>query len=335
MVRFGILATLLMASAAPAAPGHGSPRYKITGSLRGPDSRWDLLTVDAARRRLYMARTGGVTAIDLNRARVVPTLVKTELAHGVALVGTSRVVVATSENDASLIWFDGPTGRQLGRTTVGKEPDGVVYDPATNAVVSINGDDLTIVDAVTRKVVGSVPLEGEPEFGVVDGSGRLYDNIRDRAEIAVVDLRSHRVAGKYALKNCQEATGLAYDRPSNLLISVCGNGVTKFVRADTGAEIASIAVGGGADAVILDTKRRIVFIPSGHSGTLSIISLEDASDPKLVQVVKTPIGTRTGAVDPVTGAVYLPSAMFVPVKGSEWPAVKAGTMKFLVLTPSR
>jgi DNA-binding beta-propeller fold protein YncE len=282
-----------------------------------------------------MARTGGVTAIDLNRGRVVPILVKTKLAHGVALVGTSRVVVATSEDDASLIWFDGATGRELGRTSVGKEPDGVVYDPATNAVVSINGDDLTIVDAATRKVAGSVPLEGEPEFGVVDGRGRLYDNIRDRAEIAVVNLRSRQVVGKYALKNCEEATGLAYDRASNLLISVCGNGVTKFVQADTGDEIASIPVGGGADAVILDSKRRIVFIPSGHSGTLSIISLEDASDPKLVQVVKTPIGTRTGAVDSVTGAVYLPSAMFVPVNGSEWPAVKAGTMKFLVLTPSR
>lgn len=40
-----------------------------------PDACWDLLSVDAARQRLYMARVGGGTAIDLRSGAVTPTLV--------------------------------------------------------------------------------------------------------------------------------------------------------------------------------------------------------------------------------------------------------------------
>ena len=308
-----------------------SPAFRVIKSIDGPDSRWDLVTIDGARHRLYMARVGGVAAIDLLSDKVSPNLVSANLIHGVALVGSSSMVVASNAHENAIVWFEGSTGDVLGQTKVGKDPDGVVYDPATQSVVSVNAKDLTIVSVAARKVVASVLLRGEPEFAVVDGNGYLYDNLRDRHEIVVVDLRKRAVVKHYPLTQCEEPTGLAYDPPSSLLVSVCGSGMAKIISAIDGHDVASIKVGAGADAVILDSARRLVFIPSGHSGTLSVITLQDPSAPQLVQTLTTKVGTRTGALDPDTGRVYLPSAEFQPAQRGEWPNVIPGTMKFLVV----
>lgn len=307
--------------------------YAVTGSIKGPDSRWDLLTIDPARHRLYMARVGGVTAIDLQTGRVEPTLVSAKLAHGVALIGDSGMVAASSADTNSLLFFAGQTGAVAGETKVGAEPDAVVYDPATRTIVAVGAHDLTIVDPATRKVLATVPLQGDPEFGVVDGKGLLYDNIRDLHEITVIDLRLRKVTGHVPLAGCGEPTGLAYDTRSGLIVAVCGSGVVKFVRASDRREVASIPVGEGADAVILDERRQVVFIPSGHSGTLSIISVADAGHPRVIQTLRTQIGTRTGAVDPATGRVYLPSADFKPAVHGPWPDVVPGTMRYLIVSP--
>ncbi len=333
-VSLAIFALVNIVGGAPQAMAQ--PPYAITARLKGPDSRWDLMAADTASRRLLLARVGGVTSIDLTSDIVTDTLVAIKVAHGATPIPRSTLAVATSETTNSLVWFEGATGKRVGTTPVGEEPDGVIYDPTTRKILSLNAHDLTIVDPLTRKAVGHMPLPGEPEFGAVDDRGNLYENIRDQNRIAVVDLRKRKITRSISLKGCKEPTGIAYDKASGLIISVCGSGLAKIMNAATGREIASIPVGEGADAVILDERRRTVFIPSGHSGTLSIILLVDPRHPALVQVLPTKIGTRTGAVDPATGMVYLPSAEFAPPSpGVDWPGVVPGTMSILVVARGR
>lgn len=323
MIRLCLIFAAL--AAAPQLPG-----YQVQKTFPGPDARWDLLSVDAARHRLYMARVGGVTAVNLTTGVITPLLIAMPVAHGVVPVGNTGIVAASSETENALLWFDGVSGKIVDTTPVVVEPDGVVYDAATASVVVIGAHGLTIVDAASHRTRRTVALAGEPEFGVVDNHGLLYDNIRDLHEIAVVDLRRGVVVRHIPLTGCAEPTGLAYDGTTGWLISVCGSGIVKIVAAASGSEVASLAVGAGADAVILDAVRRKVFVPSGHSKTLSIIAL--TAHPAIVQTLPTPLGTRTGAVDSTTGRVYLPTADFRPAK--PWPTVVNGTMKFLVVAPS-
>src|SRR5262249_3359826 len=77
-----------------------------------------------------------------------------------------------------------------------------------------------------------------------------------------------------------------------------------------------LRVGAGPDAVILDTRRELAFIPSGGSGTLTVISLRNPDQIRELHETATRRGTRTGALDPETGRLYLPSARFVPRPGS-------------------
>ncbi len=329
----GALCALVCAHPATAA----ETGYRIVGSLKGPDSRWDYLAVDAGRRRLYMGREGGIAAVDLDSGKVTDTLVAAKVVHGVAVVGKTGQVVAADVEGQSLMVVDGATGRVRARVKVGEEPDSVVYDPSTKHAVSLNegGKSASVVDLARLKVVATIPIGGQPETAVADGAGLLYDNVRDKNEIAVISLRRQRVVRRLSLPGCVEPTGLAFDREGGLLVSACGNGVVKIVRARDGADLATLHVGEGPDAVLFDTHRRMIFVPSGHSGTLSVIALRQDGFARVVQTLTTKRGVRIGAVDPSTGQLYLPSADFAPMKpGAEYPEVIPGTVRILIVSPN-
>jgi DNA-binding beta-propeller fold protein YncE len=143
------------------------------------------------------------------------------------------------------------------------------------------------------------------EFPVADGAGRVFDNIETTGEIAVIDVKNRMVSGRLKFNGCETPSGLAYVSASKLLIAACGNGVAKIIQADTGKEVASVAIGHGPDAVIYDPFRKMAFIPCGTEGLLEVISLADQKHISVVQHVQTQQGSRTGTVDPSTGRVYL------------------------------
>ena len=310
--------------------------YRVADSIKGPDFRWDYLSVDAVARRLYMGRAGGVTSIDLDSGKVTPTLLVSKLVHGVAPLGDSGVAAATNGLADSVTLFRGDSGEVLAEIPAGKGPDCVLYEPATKTILVFNEDshDVTIIDAASHDVLATLPLGGQPEFAAADGKGLVYDNIVDKREIAVIDVAARKIIRHIPLKSCEEPTGIAYDGASGLVISVCGSGAAKFIDAKSGKEVSSLKIGKGGDAVILDETRRLVFFPTGASGTLSVASLNDGGKVALKQTLKTKTGVRTGALDPASGRLYLPSADFLkPSKAGEWPPVAPGSLKILVVAP--
>ena len=50
-----------------------------------------------------------------------------------------------------------------------------------------SGNDSTAIDAKTNEIVGTFPLGPQPEFCVVDGTGKLYVNLEDTSEVLEID----------------------------------------------------------------------------------------------------------------------------------------------------
>jgi YVTN family beta-propeller protein len=77
----------------------------------------------------------------------------------------------------------------------GQNPDAILYDQFSKKVFTFNGgsSDATVLDAVTNKVVTTIPLSGKPEFPASDGKGKIYVNIEDKSLISVIDLNSMKV----------------------------------------------------------------------------------------------------------------------------------------------
>ena len=201
------------------------------------------------------------------------------MTHGVAVLGDGTLAVDDAATKTVTV-FNGADGSivatiptaDVNPVNGGHALDAILLEPTSGLVVAINGESglLVLIDLHQAKVVGTISIGGHPEFAVANGKGRVYVNVESKksSEIVAVDIASRKVVQKIPLKDCEGPTGLAYDQGNDLLISVCGdNGVTKFIHAANGHEAASIKVGKGADAVMFDPQRHLVFVPSAERAT--------------------------------------------------------------------
>jgi hypothetical protein len=94
-----------------------------------------------------------------------------------------------------------------------------------------------------------------------------------------------------------------------------------------------LKIGAGPDATLYDPGRGLAFIPCGRDGTLVVIAAKGPV-PEVLGSVPTQQGARTGAVDPKTGHIYLPTAQFGPPPAQgQRPTFKPGSFEVLELAP--
>ena len=311
------------------------PHYSVVGSIKGPDDGWDYVYADSQSRQLYLAQDRGVSVLNLEDKVWRPRWVVGAGVRGVTPVGDTGTIASTNSDSGQIVLFDGRSGAVRGSVVVGPHPDAVVFEPESQRIVVVNGDagTVTLLDPRSLSVANTVQVGGSLEFAVTDAAGSVYVNVASAGEIAVIDARAARVTRRIALPDCEDPSGLGYFAEGELLISACANAVAKVVEASTGRVVATVPTGAGADAVIVDSQRRLAFIPCGDSGVLAVVNL--ASEPiRLIQKIRTAPGARTGALDERTGRIYLPTARLGPVvqPGSD-PAVVPGTFRVVVVGP--
>ncbi|HLI65267.1 MAG TPA: hypothetical protein VKU90_02790 [Caulobacteraceae bacterium] len=326
-------AASMLLGLAPSAQAADPPPYKVIQRVAGPDGGWDYASFDAARGRVYIAHGTQVLSLDVRTNKLDPDFAKGDRLHAVVPVPGSSVLVTTNSGDNSVRILNAANGALIKSLTVADDADGAVYDPFTHFVIVINGDKglVTLVDPKRREVAGTIQVGDALEFPAVDGKGRLYVNVESTGQIAVVDLKTRKLVTHYPMAGCTRPTGLAYvlgDR----LVSACGGGTAKILKASTGQELASFKIGGFPDAVIYDPVRKLALIPTALDGMLNVIALSGKDNNALVGEAPTQVGARTGAVDPKTGRVYLPTAEYIlPVPAGQRPTTKPGTFQILVL----
>ena len=311
-----------------------APGYHIVERIPMSDGWWDYATFDPTNRRLFVSRGDGVFKLDVDTGVIDPQIIPGSEGRATIVLPGGDTILSTMAGYSAAILFNANTGVPNHLIDLVQVPDSAVYDPATKLVWVLGRHGVaTLIDPMLEKTVGEVTIGDQLEFAVVDGVGRLFVNVVNKGEVAVVDTRTRLALRRYRLNGCKEPTGLAYVEAHNLLISVCTNGVAKVLEAATGKEIASLPVGEDADAVIYDAVRQRAFIQSAKDGILSIVAVLSANDIQVVERDKTQIGTRTGAIDPKTGRLYLPAARFGPKNKLGWADPLPGSVELLVLAP--
>jgi DNA-binding beta-propeller fold protein YncE len=326
----------LLACLAAGSSLAATPDMSVIGKIPGPDGGWDYASINAATHQLYVGRTDGVMAVDLDTGKLTDPFVPGSVVHGVIAIGDSELGVSANGKSRMAIIFDTKSGRVLASIPTGEGPDAVAYDPATSLVAIMEGDAQAVflIDPKAMKNVGTIALDGKPEFAASDGHGHLLINIEDKHEIARVDIASRKVVYSVALPGCESPTGLAYDGDDDVAISTCRNGVADVTDAKTGAARATVAIGQGPDAAIYDSTHKVFYVPCGRSGTLSVIAVRSPADIALVATVPTALGARTGAFDAKTGKLYLPTAQYqLPIAPGTRPQTVPGTFEIVVVGP--
>lgn len=302
----------------------------VLTNIPGVGAGFDYASIDAAARRLYVARSDGVMAVDLDTLKVTDQLVPGKHVHAVVPLPNGRLL-STNGDSNTVTLSDAATGALIAEIPTGKKPDAAVFDPASGLVLVMDGDegDVTLVDPNTGTSPGRIPIGGKLEYAVVDGHGHAFVNVEDKNEIAVLDTATRKVVGHYPLPNCDEPTALGLDPTTGVLLATCSNRKAIAVRAADGNVIAHLDIDRIPDAAIFDAARRRFYVPCGRDGTLFVISEVPGGVPVVTAKIETAQGAHTGALDPKTGRLYVPTADFHLTFSGFKPA--DGTFRILVL----
>jgi len=205
------------------------------------------------------------------------------------------------------------TLKAIAKVKAGENPDAILYDPASKRVFAFNGrsHDATAIDAAGGTVVGTIKLEGKPEFAASDGKGEIFVNIEDKSQIDAIDPNKLEVKASWPLAPCQEPSGLALDRKNRRLFAGCDNKMMAVVDADTGKVVATAPIGDGVDANAFDPGTGLAFASCGE-GVLTVVHEDSPAKFSVVDNVPTQQGARTMALDEKTHNVYLVTANFGP-----------------------
>jgi len=331
-MKISLVAGLILSAALANSAFAAASNYKIVDRIKVPDGGFDYATYDAATGNILMPRTDFTTVID-TKTNKVSQIKNADHGH-IALPVPGTPLLVLTQRAGTVRITDKTKDTVVADLLVGKNPDGATYDPLTKMVFVMNHDDgnSTMVDVAAKRSVATIKVGGELEFPVSDGAGKVFVNVANVPEIAVIDVKTKQVTARYKLAGCMDASGLAYIAESKLLISACANEMAKVVDANTGKEVASLKIGAAPDAVIYDAARKLAFIPSGGAGVLEVISLADPAHISVIQHVQTERGSRTGTVDPTTGKLYLMSSKPDPNAKGRGQRL-AGSFEVLVIAP--
>jgi len=308
-LRLALFVSLSATLAVGADPGyHVIKTYKLGG-----DGGWDYLNLDSSSRRLYISRATHVMVIDADSGKAVGDIPDTPGVHGIALAPELGRGFISNGREGTVTIFDIETLKPIAKVKAGENPDAILYDPATRRVFAFNGrsQDATALDATSGTVLGTIKLEGKPEFAVSDGKGEIFVNIEDKSQLDAIDPKKLEVKSRWPLAPCQEPSGLSMDQKNRRLFAGCDNKMMAVVDADSGKVLATPAIGEGVDATAFDEGTGLAFASCGE-GVLTVVREESPAKFSVAENVKTQEGARTLALDDKTHQVFVVTARFGP-----------------------
>lgn len=304
----------------------------------GGQGGWDYLTVDPRTHRLYVPRSTHTMVIDSESGKTIADIPGQKIAHGVALVPEKgRGFISDGGGDGAVVIFDLKTHAVLGKIVAQPDADGIIFDPASGRVLVVSGDKGVLmslqpdIDPVRGKIDAPIDLGGAPEFLASDGTGKVYVNLMDKNEVAVIDIKARKVIARWPVAPGGAPVGMSMDTKKRRLFIGCRKPWKLIVMsADNGRVLGDLPIGLGVDATKIEDGQAFA---SCRDGTLAVAGETSPGKFQIVQTVKTPQGARTMGVDPTTHRIYLPTAEFEePRPGSSGrPAMKPGTFMIVVV----
>ena len=308
-----LVSIISVSLAAVALAAAGTGYHVVTTYKLGGEGWWDYLTTDSDARRIYISRGTHVMVVDADSGKIAGDIADTPGVHGIALAPELGKGFTSNGREGTVSIFDMKSLATSSKVKVGDNPDAILYDPATKRVFTFNGrsQDSTAIDAASGKVLGTIKLDGKPEFAASDAKGEIFVNIEDKSELVAIDPNKLEVKAKWPLAPCTEPSGLSIDRKNRRLFVGCDNKMMAVVDADSGKVLATPAIGEGVDATAFDAGTGLAFASCGGDGVLTVVK-EESPGKFTAENVPTQKGARTMALDSKTHNVFVVTAQFGP-----------------------
>jgi DNA-binding beta-propeller fold protein YncE len=311
-MRLTILAGLLFTALSASAADTSAPYHLIKSVRVGGAGGFDYVYADADQRRLYIPRGDRVTVYDLDTLESKGAIAPAPSVHGVAIDAASHHAFCSSN---PVVMWDSRTQATLKTIPLQGSPDGIFCDQSTGRifVLSHRAPNVTVIEAATGSILGTIDLGGAPEQAAGDGQGRVFIDVEDQAKVAVVDARAMTVKGYFPLdKRGGTPAGLAMDAKNQILFVACREPANVvMMSAEHGKILAALPIGAGVDAAEFDPST-MEYFSSQRDGTLTVVKETAPGEFAAEPIVTTKLGARTSTLDSKTHRIILITADSMP-----------------------
>jgi DNA-binding beta-propeller fold protein YncE len=331
----GFLIALVSFTLSVGAAAQGTWAVENTFHIGG-EGGMDYITLDAQSHRLYVPRSTHTMVIDADSGKTIADIPGQKHNHGVAIAPEAGRGFIT-DGEGSVVIFDLKTNAVLGTLKARPDADGIIYDRSTGLVLVSCGDDGTLVtikanvDPKTGSIDTAIDLGGKPEFLAADGAGKVYVNLEDKDQIAVVDLKAKKVLAHWPVAPGGSPVGLSIDTAKHRLFVGCRKPQKMIVMStDDGKVLADLPIGAGVDATKFDGQQAFA---SCRDGKMSVVGEGASGKFEVVQTVTTAVGAKTMDIDSATHKAYLPTFEFEAQQpgATGRPTPKPGSFMILVV----
>jgi glutamine cyclotransferase len=314
MVGIGLLAGNVL--------GQTDTPYKVldTAQIMGSGGT-DYVYADNDGRRVYVPRGNNTFVFDLDSHKYIGTITNIG-GHGVAIDTASHHGISSS---GPLGMFDTQTMEKIKSIDVQSRPDGILREPFTGKVLILShgAPSITLIDPKDGTVSGTIEVGGSLEQAQSDGQGKLYVDIEDQNQIAVVDMKTLKVITRYPLGDKGDGpAGLGFDAKNHILFAMCHSGNCVILNADDGKILATVPISTGTDGGGFNPNTMEAFSSQGN-GTLSIIKEKSPTEFVAEQTVTTKQGARTSSLDTKNNVIVVIATERAPQPATAAPDTNA------------
>jgi DNA-binding beta-propeller fold protein YncE len=300
-----VLAVSVAATTVSNAQNFTVDRWNIGG-----EDGTDYLTAQTGTGRVFVSRGTRVMVVDGLTGGLLGEVVDTPRVHGIAIAPKSNHGFTTNGGDSTVTMFDLKTLAVIKKIKVPNGGlDSIMFDEYDDKVILTNHSrptgTLVAIDPDNGDIVGTAELEDTaPEGAAPNGKGWLYVTNEKKNTIQIVDVRTWKAIRSWPVAPCESPTGIAYDRSSDRIFVGCGK-TSVVVDGTSGKVVATIKNGDRVDALGWDPSQRLIYIPGGTPGNVTVVHQDSPNNYTVVATVPTMFGAKTIAVDPVANRAYL------------------------------
>ncbi|HEV8412929.1 MAG TPA: YncE family protein [Bryobacteraceae bacterium] len=284
----------------------------------------DYVAAEAATGRVFVSRGNHMMVVDGPTGKVLGDIPTPLNVHGAGIATKAGHGFTTNGGDSTVTMFDLKTLAVIKQIPVMQGGlDGIMYDEPDDKIILTNHSrpigTLIAIDPKSGDIVGTAELEdNSPEGAAADGKGHIFVNNERKNTMQVIDVKTWKATASWPLAPCEGPTGIAYDKASNRIFSGC-NKTSVVVDPNTGKVVATIMNGTRVDALGWDPSKKLMYIPNGGEGNVTVVHQDSPDKYTTVATVNTFAGAKTITVDPKTHNAYL----FQPERGPA-PAAAPG-----------
>jgi hypothetical protein len=322
LISLGLVLCAHFLAAQPSSP----LVLRQTIKLPGVAGKFDHFAIDLTGNRLFAAATGNhsVEVIDLATGKVVQSITGLGKPHGLAWVAATKTLYVADGALAELLQYRGSTLTLAGTIKLSDDADDMVYSEVKHVLFVGHGGSsaavparIAVIDTDGFRLKADIPVATHPEALEIDPEHqRIFANIADSGEIALLDGTDNSKPGNWKLKGAGHNVPLAYDAQDQVLLVACRTpAVLLALDASTGKELTRVPTDDGADDLFYDPVARRVYVIAG-AGEVDVFQVDAPSTLHLSGKVPTVPGAKTALFVPKQSLLYvgIPGAGEVPAE---------------------